>query len=425
MPIGVNKEYLMQPTPKLFYAILMTFLCSFAFAEQERMLLTGDLSAIYASGEFVLWTPKPKEEARGASMMAAATSSSSASPSTDSYKAGLNIIAEAILADDGTFSLEVPVDEPRVAYFYVLNGIGHEGQRWGPMKGQNLILEPGELHLTMMNKQSRFVVEGGEFNDAIFNSWKTSDAYLEAVAEQNRLRKPVDGETEQERRRRVDLASAAASRTYDIETETRARVSTTHPNPIVRRLVIESAWLYGPWVLEALRGLAEMTPEDPWVIERLANTEAAEAKRAQARRFATGTEILDFTADTLEGDPVRLADVRAKSKYVLLEFWASWCGPCRVEIPHMKQAYEEHQPNGFEIVSFTIDDDREDWELASEEEDIPWLNLGMGREAEAPTAYSVTGVPRNYLVESASGEIVATDLRQHHLDEKLEELLNP
>ena len=120
---------------------------------------------------------------------------------------------------------------------------------------------------------------------------------------------------------------------------------------------------------------------------------------------------------------MQLADIRADSKIVLVEFWASWCGPCRTEIPHMKQAYEEHKPKGFEIVSFTIDDDREDWVLASDEEDIPWLNLGMGREAEAPTAYSVTGVPDNYLVDSQTGEILATDLRGHHLDVKLEEIL--
>ena len=355
--------------------------------------------------------------------MSAATSAST-SPKEDppSFESTVNVVAKAPLAADGSFRIEVPVEEPRVVYFRVSNGIGHEGQRYGAIKGQSFVLEPGNLRITM-NESARFVIHGGEYNDAIFNSWKTSDEYLDAVAENGRLWTPVDGETEEQRRARVDLASAAQTRYLDIETNTRAEVSTTHPDPLVRRLVIETAWLGGPWILDALRGLAEMTPEDPWVLERLAKVEAAEAKRAEGRLIATGTDIIDFTAESLEGDSVRLADIRADSEIVLVEFWASWCGPCRAEIPHMKQAYEEHEPNGFEIVSFTIDNDREDWELASEEEDLPWPNLGMGEEAEAPTAYSVTGVPRNYLVDSKSGEILATDLRGHHLDVKLDELL--
>ncbi len=392
------------------------------------MVLTGDLSAVYTSGDFVLWTPKPKGDgnaagAAGGAMMAATRTGSETSQSSDPHKMGINVLAEAPVAADGTFSIEVAVKEPRVVYFYVLNATGRSGQRMAPVKGQSLILESGALHLTM-NERARFVIGGGKYNDAVFNSWKTSEAYRAATAEKVRLWKTVEGESEEARRARVDAASAAATRTYDIETDTRSRVATTHADPMVRRLVIESAWLHGPWVLEALRGLAEMTPEDPWVIERLARSEAAEKKRAESRLIATGTEILDFTAETLQGESVRLSDVRDECELVLLEFWASWCGPCRVEIPHMKQAYEEHKAKGFEIVSFTIDNDREDWELASEEEEIPWLNLGMGEDAEAPKVYSVTGVPKNYLVDANTGEILATDLRQHHLDEKLDELLD-
>ena len=390
------------------------------------MVLEGDLSSFYAGGDFVVWTRKPNEEpAAGSSMTMAAMSTSTSASSREeppSFESTHNVIAKVPLAEDGSFRIEVPVEQPRIVNFNVLNATGLEGQRWGSVKGQNFVLEPGNLRISLNNGR-HFVIRGGEYNDAVFNTWKTSGEFIEATAENIRLWTPVEGETEEQRRARVDLASAAQSRVFDIESSIRAEVSTTHPDPLVRRLVIESTRHRGPWYLEALRGLAEMTPDDPWVVDRLAAAESAEVKRAAARRITTGTDIIDFTAETLDGDSVRLAEVRANSKVVLVEFWASWCGPCRTEIPHMKQAYEEHEPKGFEIVSFTIDDEREDWVLASDEEDIPWLNLGMGREAEAPTAYSVTGVPDNYLVDSQTGEILATDLRGHHLDVKLEEIL--
>ena len=384
---------------------------------ERGFTLEGDLSALYASGDFVIWNPKAR--GAGASMMAAASTSA-----PRSVEESLDVVAKAPLRADGTFRLTGQVETPRRVYFYVLNAHGHEGQRFAPVKGNAFILEPGQLRLEM-RRRGRFHIEGGKYNDAVYNAWSRSPEYVEAVAEYERLLPAVEGESEAEKRRRIDRSQEVFQRTLDLETEGRKRIATTHPDPLVRRLVIESTWLGGPWMLDALRGLAALTPEDAWVAERLARAEEGAAKRAEERkRFAVGADIRDFVAETLAGESVRLADVRASSKVLLVEFWASWCGPCRVEIPHMKEAYERYKSKGFEIVSFTIDNDREDWEIASEEEQLPWHNLGMGEEADAPTAYRVTGVPKNYLVDAATGDILARDLRGHKLDEKLAELFN-
>ena len=407
-------------TALAWFAALALLAGAAAFAADQpaerAFVLEGDLSALYASGDFVVWRPK---SGGGGAMMSAA--SSGAQPSLEDT---LDIVAKAPLREDGTFRLEGATDAPERVFFYVLNAQGHEGQRYAPVKGNAFILEPGQLRL-VMQRRGRFHIEGGKYNDAVYNAWSRSPEYLAAAAEYQRLLPAVEGETEAEKRHRIDRSQEAFQRTLDLETEGRKRISTTHPDPLVRRLVIESTWLGGPWMLDALRGLAKLTPDDPWVAERLARAEESAAKRAKERkRFAVGEDIRDFVADTLEGESVRLADVRANSKVVLVEFWASWCGPCRVEIPHMKEAYQRYKSNGFEIVSFTIDNDRDDWEIASEEEQLPWHNLGMGEEADAPLAYQVTGVPKNYLVDAASGDILARDLRGHKLDEKLAELFH-
>ena len=393
-------------------------------ADADSFVLEGDLSAFYASGNFVLWKPKSGPAAKGKPAVRMSLSAASTTDKPAATEPPYDTIVSAPLLPDGTFSVAGAVDTPQRVYFYVLDAIGHEGQRFAPMKGNALILEPGRLRLHM-TRPGQFHIEGGRYNDAVYNSWRRSEPYIQAQAEYLQLVRTVEGETEAERRERTDRAAAVFDGMLNLETESRSRVATTDPDPLVRRLTLQTTWLGGPWMLDAWRGLAALTPDDPWVVERLANAEEGAAKRArEGQRFAVGSGIRDFVAQTLDGESVRLGDVRANSKFVLLEFWASWCGPCRIEIPHMKEAYARHQDKGFEIVSFTIDEDREDWEIASEDEQLPWANLGMGKDADAPIAYDVTGVPKNYLVESSTGEIVAKDLRGYHLDEKLDELLN-
>ena len=385
--------------------------------------IAGDVSAAYANGEFVVWVSEPGGGGRGtaSASMVPAGSASGASDPQRSLKDSLNVVAEAPIVD-GKFVLEGRTDAPRNVHFYVLNAVSETGNRMAPVKGQAFVLEPGELTLTM-NRRARFVVEGGHYNDIVVNSWRLSPEYLKLAENYYRTVKAVEGESEGERRARVDRSAAMFSEMLDLESDGRREVAMNHEDPLARKLTLESTWLRGPWMTEAVRALAEILPEDPWVIRTLASEEQYAANRAKAAALAVGTEIKDFEAETLEGEVVSVSSARKGKELVLVEFWASWCGPCRVEIPHMKQAYAEHGPSGFEIFSFTIDDEREDWVEASEEEDLPWINAGMGSGHPAAETYGVTGVPANFLVDAATGEIVAKDLRGHHLDEALEERL--
>ena len=137
----------------------------------------------------------------------------------------------------------------------------------------------------------------------------------------------AEDETEEARRRRVDKLNEASMRLTQIEMEGFAKVALNHDDPEVVKFAIDVTWLFGPWMGEAIQRLAEMTPEDPWVIGRLAAMEAAAANAEQNRQLRVGESVLDFTAETLGGEEVTLSDIRADSRYLLVEFWASWCGP--------------------------------------------------------------------------------------------------
>ena len=409
-------------TRNCVFALALSLLASSPVLAEEAsvMVLEGTTAAPYDNGDFTVfdparvWDPTRLERWK-----------KTAKPDERPPLEAQGVIAQATIGPDARFRVEIPVDRPRTASFAVLNAMAPGGARWGPvMMGNNFILEPGRLELRMI-RSDYSVITGGYCNDAVFNSWRLTDEYKTARSEYEQLRTPVEGETEESQRNRWDRMQVAQNKVFQLEARGRSNVALTHPDPLVRRLVIQSAWSIGPWVVEAMRSLAKLTPEDPWAIKTLASYEEVFDPETRAKLLGPGDRVIDFTGETLDGEVVRTADLRSKNRYLLVEFWASWCGPCRMEIPHMKQAHARFRDKGFEIVSFTVDEEREDWVEASQEEELPWHDLGMGWEAEAPLAYNARkeGLPNNYLVDSRTQTIVAKDLRRHKLDEKLEELL--
>ena len=253
--------------------------------EVRVMVLEGDVSAVYTNGDFIV--SDPARAGGGAVMMVGSTSSEAPSDEPPSRESNSGVIARAPIGPDGKFRLEAAGEEPRAVTFHVLDAVGPEGQRWAPVSGLRFILEPGELKLRMSGS-SRFVVEGGYYNDAVYNAWRLSDKYVAADAELQRLGIPVEGASKEAEELRWDRMIQASRKVTTLEMEGTSRVARTHPDPKVRRLAIESAWLFGPWMLEALRGLAELTPDDPWVVERLARAEAAEDRWQREQQLAIG-----------------------------------------------------------------------------------------------------------------------------------------
>ncbi len=113
-----------------------------------------------------------------------------------------------------------------------------------------------------------------------------------------------------------------------------------------------------------------------------------------------GQKCIDFTVKGHDGKEIRLSDLLAKNKLVLIDFWASWCGPCRATMPHLKDIYPEYKKKGVEFFSVSLDDKEEDWKKAFKEEALPWIdgsNL-LGWKDPVAKQYAITGIPFKILI---------------------------
>ena len=109
-----------------------------------------------------------------------------------------------------------------------------------------------------------------------------------------------------------------------------------------------------------------------------------------------------------------------RKKYLLIDFWASWCNPCRKEIPNLKKLYAQYSEKGFEIVSISIDKKKEEWEKALKEEQLAWPNFLD--ETGVASLYKVRLVPTTYLIDS-EGVMIGENILGEELTNRLKELL--
>ena len=147
-------------------------------------------------------------------------------------------------------------------------------------------------------------------------------------------------------------------------------------------------------------------------------------KVEKLKATAVGQKFTDFEMKTPDGKAVKLSDYVGKGKVVLVDFWASWCGPCRREMPNLVEAYKKYRNKGFEIVGVSLDRDAEAWKNGIEKLDITWPQMSDLKywDCEGAKLYAVSSIPHTVLI-GGDGTILARGLHGDEIQEKLAEVL--
>ena len=181
--------------------------------------------------------------------------------------------------------------------------------------------------------------------------------------------------------------------------------------------------LAGEEKFEELMSSGALFTKHPYVQDlkrKLDEAGAEEKAQADQKNAFIGKKFLDLEEAAPDGKMHKLSEYAGQGKWVLVDFWASWCGPCKAEMPNVVAAYKKYHGKGFEIVGVSFDKEKEPWVKAISEWEMPWIHLSDLKywDNAAHDIYSVNAIPDNLLIDP-EGTIVARGLRGSDLEAKL------
>lgn len=303
---------------------------------------------------------------------------------------------DSVAVEGNAFVMEGIAEQPYVAYV-VIKEAGAER----PEMFTQLYVEPAEITIKAIENENRTTLAamGGNLNDIV-------DQINNYLSELEELMESDDKSV-------ADAAEKSWSNTMF------EAIKGCNGNLVAQNLLKQNYYMFAPQ--QVLDAIATMPAEKQEEFAKM------KASAEQALKVQPGNKYIDIVDKTPEGKELSLKSVieNKNNKYVLIDFWASWCVPCMREVPYLVETYKNYHKKGFEIFGVSFDRTKEEWVKAIEEKKLTWPHVSSVKywDNQARYDYAVNSIPANFLVDCATGEIIATALRGEQLQAKIEELL--
>jgi peroxiredoxin len=326
---------------------------------------------------------------------------------------------DSFLVRNGKYKFSGEIYEPKLGFFEVKYFDDSANKKSTYQRDYFVVyLDKGKINVTSTDSFSNRTVKGSAAHDIFIALQKQDKAYFDKL---NPLYKQM-AELRKEKKDEEVKALSEEVKQLDQQRKNEVFGNFVRNNPSSPMTLFAlnnySGYRIEPDEVEPLFNIISDKVKSSWSGKEFAG------RLEGAKRTKIGSYATDFTQNDTSGVPVALSSF--KGKYVLVDFWASWCGPCRQENPNLVKAFEKHKEQNFTVLGVSLDntDGKEKWLKAIRKDGLAWTNVSDLKyfNNAAAKLYGITAIPRNLLIDP-DGKIVATDLRGEALEKKLAELL--